>query len=215
MTTLVPIGRFALSESERRSATLSARNSDAELVERHRQGDASAFLEIVDTYSSLLYNIAFRMTGNREDALDLHQEVLLKIYRSLDRFRGQASLRTWMYRITVNAARNRARWWSRVKRGTTYSLDAAEENRQPPSERVADPRPDPEGRAYGAEIRVRVQQGLDQLPVGQRVAVILRDIEGLEYREIAATLGISLGTVKSRLARGREALRRQLADLLE
>ena len=204
-----------MSESERHSATLSSRDSDAELVARHRQGDASAFLEIVDTYSSLLYNIAFRMTGNREDALDLHQEVLLKIYRSLDRFRGQASLRTWMYRITVNAARNRARWWSRVKRGTTYSLDAAEENRQPPSERVADPQPDPEGRAYGAEIRVRVQQGLDQLPVGQRVAVILRDIEGLEYREIASTLGISLGTVKSRLARGREALRRQLADLLE
>jgi RNA polymerase sigma-70 factor (ECF subfamily) len=140
---------------------------------------------------------------------------LLKIYRSLDRFRGQASLRTWMYRITLNAARNRARWWSRVKRGTTYSLDAAEEDRQPPSERVADPQPDPEDRAYGAEIRVRVQQGLDKLPVGQRVVVVLRDVEGLEYREIASTLGISLGTVKSRLARGREALRRQLADLLE
>jgi RNA polymerase sigma-70 factor (ECF subfamily) len=207
--------RFALSESEVGSATLSARTGDAELVERHRQGDPSAFLEIVDTYSNLLYNVAFRMTGNREDALDLYQEVLLKVYRSLDRFRGQSSLRTWMYRITVNAARNRARWWSRVKRGTTYSLDAAQEDRQPPSERVADPQPSPEGRAYGSEIRVRVQQGLDQLPVAQRVVVVLRDVEGLEYREIASTLGISLGTVKSRLARGREALRRQLADLLE
>lgn len=204
-----------MSESEGSSVALSPRSGDLELVERHRKGDPSAFLEIVDAYSNLLFNVAFRLTGNREDALDLHQEVLMKVHRSLGRFRGQASLRTWMYRITVNAARNRARWWSRVKRGPAYSLDAAEDDRQPPSERLADPSPDPEGRAYGGEIRVRVQQGLDRLPVGQRVVVVLRDVEGMEYREIASTLGISLGTVKSRLARGREALRRQLADLVE
>jgi RNA polymerase sigma-70 factor (ECF subfamily) len=204
-----------LSEGESSSASLPAVAGDLELVERHRKGDPSAFLELVETYSNLLYNVAFRLTGNREDALDLQQEVLLKVYRSLGRFRGQASLRTWLYRITVNAARNRARWWNRVKRGTAYSLDTAEEDRQPPSERVADPRPGPEGQAYGSEIKARVQEGLGHLPPAQRAVVVLRDIEGLEYREIASTLEISLGTVKSRLARGREALRRQLADLLE
>ena len=205
----------ASSESEGNSVPPPARAGDLELVERHRKGDPSAFVEIVDFYSNLLYNIAFRMTGNREDALDLYQEVLLKVHHSLGTFRGQASLRTWMYRITVNSARNRARWWSQVKRGKTYSLDEAEEDRQPHSERIADPSPSPEGRAYASEIRVRVQQGLDRLPLEQRVVVVLRDVEGLEYREIVSTLGILLGTVKSRLGRGRAALRRQLADLVQ
>lgn len=207
--------RTASSESDGSSVPPHTRTTDLELVERHRKGDPSAFLEIVDSYSNLLCNVAFRLTGNREDALDLYQEVLLKVHHSLGSFRGQASLRSWMYRITVNAARNRVRWWSQKKRGTTYSLDEAEEDHQAHSERVADPSPSPEGRAYASEIRARVQQGLDRLPLEQRVAVVLRDVEGLEYREIASTLGIFLGTVKSRLGRGRAALRRQLADLVE
>ena len=173
-------GRAASSESEGGCVPLDARAADLELVERHRKGDPSAFLEIVDSYSNLLCNVAFRLTGNREDALDLYQEVLLKVHHSLGSFRGQASLRSWLYRITVNAARNRVRWWSQKKRGTTYSLDEAEEDRQPHSERVADPNPSPEDRAYGSEIRLRVQQGLDRLTVGQRVVVVLRDVEGLE-----------------------------------
>ncbi len=207
--------RAASSERVGNSVPLRARAGDRELVERQRKGDPSAFVEIVDTYSNLLYNGAFRMTGNREDALDLYQEVLLKVHRSLGRFRGEASLRTWMYRILVNTVRNRTRWWSQGKRGTTYSLDEADENRQPHSERVADPSPSPEDRTYGGEIRVRVQQGLDLLTEGQRVVVVLRDVEGFEYREIASILEISLGTVKSRLGRARAALRLELADLVE
>jgi RNA polymerase sigma-70 factor (ECF subfamily) len=184
-------------------------------VERHRKGDPSAFVEFVDAHSNLLYNVAFRMTGNRADALDLCQEALLKMHRSLGRFRGQSSLRTWIYRIIVNTAHNQARWWNQAKRGTPDSLDAAEEDRPPLSGRVADPSPTPEDRAYGSEIGVRVQQGLDRLTVRQRAVVVLRDVEGLGYEEIASTLGISRGTVKSRLWRGREALRRELADLVE
>lgn len=199
-----------------RDGTLTVGASDLELVERHRRGDPSAFESIVQQYTNLIYTLSFRLTGNREDAQDLHQEVLLKVFRSLARFRGQASLRTWIYRITVNAARNRARWWSRAKRGTAQSLDASyDDDGSPPSERIADTAPGPDGRAYGKEIQARVQEGLDQLPVNQRTVVVLRDIEGLDYREIAAALEISLGTVKSRLARGRDALRSQLADLLE
>lgn len=188
---------------------------DRQILERHRRGDATAFEAIVAAYSAPLYNLVFRLLGNREDALDLHQEVLLKAYRSLDRFRGDAALRTWLYRIAVNAAKNRARFWGRSKRGPAVSLDATPEVGRPAAERVADPRPGPHGETYGREIQARVQQGLERLPLNQRVVVVLRDVEGMEYREIARALRISLGTVKSRLARGREALRRDLSDLLE
>jgi RNA polymerase sigma-70 factor (ECF subfamily) len=194
---------------------LLAPQEDLELAERHRKGDPSAFVEFVDTYSSLIHNVAFRMTGNREDALDLCQDVLLKVYASLGGYRGRASLCSWTYRITMNAARNHVRWWTRAKRGKTYSLDEAEEERQPLSERVISPGPSSEARVYASEIGARIQQALNTLPVGQRAAVVLRDVQGLDYYEIASTLGISLGTVKSRLARGREALRRELADLME
>jgi len=189
--------------------------ADRELLERHRRGDASAFGAIAERYSAPLYNLAFRLLGNREDALDLHQEVLLKAYRSLHRFRGDAALRTWFYRIAVNTAKNRARFWSRGKRGPTLSLDATAEPGRAMIDRISDPRPSPEGAAYGQEIQVRVQRGLDRLPLNQRMVVVLRDVEGLDYREVADALGISLGTVKSRLARGRNSLRRDLADLLE
>ena len=190
-------------------------SDDADLVERHRRGDPSAFDDLIAAYGSSLFTLAFRLAGNREDADDLYQEVLLKAYRALERFRGEASLRTWLFRIAVNAAKNRARWWSRVKRGHAVSLDAAEENGRAPSELIPDPRPGPEGSTYGHEIHARVQHELGRLSWGQRAVVVLRDVDGMEYREIADTLGISLGTVKSRLARGREALRQALADLLE
>jgi RNA polymerase sigma-70 factor (ECF subfamily) len=187
---------------------------DRNILERHRRGDATAFEALVGAYSEPLFNLAFRLLGNREDALDLQQEVLLKAYRSLGRFRGDAALRTWLYRIAVNAAKNRARFWSRVKRGPAVSLDAADAGGRPAADRISDPRPGPEGEVYGHEIQARVQRGLDRLPLSQRLVVVLRDVEGMEYREIADALGISLGTVKSRLARGRETLRRDLTDLL-
>jgi len=189
--------------------------ADGELLERHRRGDPAAFGALAARYAAPLYNLAFRLLGNREDALDLHQEVLLKAYRSIHRFRGDSALRTWFYRIAVNTAKNRARFWSRGKRGPTLSLDAATDPGRALIDRIADPRPSPEGAAYGHEIQARVQQGLDRLPLNQRTVVVLRDVEGLDYREVAALLGISLGTVKSRLARGRDSLRRDLADLLE
>ncbi|MGD8377433.1 MAG: sigma-70 family RNA polymerase sigma factor [Acidobacteriota bacterium] len=188
--------------------------SDAELVARHRRGEPGAFEDLVRTHGSSLFTLAFRLAGNREDAEDLYQEVLLKAHRSLGRFRGEASLRTWLFRIAVNASKNRARWWNRAKRGHAVSMDAVEEGGSALSERVSDPRPGPDGSVYGREIHVRVQRELHRLPWAQRAVVVLRDVDGMEYREIARTLGISLGTVKSRLARGRESLRTALADLL-
>lgn len=203
-----------MEESERATGPASGL-AERELVERHRRGDRTAFDAIVAAYAGPLFTLAFRLAGNREDAQDLYQEVLIKVYRSLGRFRGDASLRTWIFRIAVNTSKNRARFWSRVKRGPATSLDAAEEDRLPPSERLPDPRPGPEGVTFGQEVQARVQRELDRLPWGQRTVIVLRDVEGMEYREIARTLAISLGTVKSRLARGRDALRRALADLME
>jgi RNA polymerase sigma-70 factor (ECF subfamily) len=188
---------------------------EARLVERHRGGDPAAFEDLVAAYGSSLYTLAFRLVGSHEEAEDLYQDVLWKVCRALGRFRGEASLRTWIFRIAVNAARNRARWWSRVKRGHAVSLDAFEEDSRAPSDRFPDSRPGPEASAYGHEIQARMHRELQRLPWSQRVVVVLRDVDGMEYREIAGTLGISLGTVKSRLARGREALRRALVDLLE
>lgn len=202
-------------EDREAGAAPTAAPAERSLVERHRRGDPAAFEAIVEAYSGPLFTLSFRLAGNREDAQDLYQEVLIKVHRSLGRFRGEASLRTWIFRIAVNAAKNRARFWSRVKRGPALSLDAAEEEGRPPSERLPDRRPGPEGTTYGHEIQARVQRELQRLPWGQRAVVVLRDVDGMEYREIARTLDISLGTVKSRLARGRDALRRQLADLVE
>ncbi len=215
MDPVTPTGRTALDNSKPGAAPPASATAAADLIERHRRGDPSAFEAIVEAYSTPLFTMVYRMAGNREDALDLYQEVLLKVHRSLDRFRGEASLRTWIFRIAVNAAKNRTRWWGRLKRGRPVSLEAVDAEDRPAAERVQDPRPGPEGLAYGVEIQARVQQELDRLPLGQRAVLILRDIDGMEYQEIARTMGISLGTVKSRLARGRNALRHALTDLVE
>jgi RNA polymerase sigma-70 factor (ECF subfamily) len=215
MAPVTSVGRTGLENSELGSAPRATDTETIELIDRHRRGDPTAFEAIVTAYSSSLFTMAFRMMGNREDAEDLHQEVLLKVHSALGKFRGESSLRTWIFRIAVNAARNRVRWWNRLKRGHPISLDAVDADARPYADRIADPKPGPEGTTYGSEIQERVQQELDQLPWNQRMVVVLRDIDGMEYREIARTLEISLGTVKSRLARGRDALRHALADLLE
>ena len=214
MAPVTGTGRTALEESHPGAASPTG-GTEADLIARHRRGDPSAFEAIVEAYSTSLFTLAFRMAGNREDALDLYQEVLLKVHQSLGKFRGEASLRTWMFRIAVNAAKNRTRFWHRLKRGRPISLDAVEPEDRPAAERVPDPRPGPEGLTYGQEIQIRVQQELSRLPLNQRAVLVLRDIDGMEYQEIAQTLEISLGTVKSRLARGRDALRRALTDLIE
>lgn len=177
---------------------------------------AECFDEIFQRYQSMVFNLAFRVLGDREEALDVTQEVFLSIYRKLHRFRGEASLKTWIYRIAINRASNRCRWWSRLRRRGTISLDEHlnKDDDRTFSESLHASGETPEQALLMREMRWEIERSLLRLPVQQRVAVIMRDVEGLSYEEIADLLKVSLGTVKSRIARGREELKRRLNGTL-
>jgi RNA polymerase sigma-70 factor (ECF subfamily) len=180
-----------------------ARVADAErdLVARHAAGDGSAFDELYARFSGMVYQLALRMSGGREEALDVAQEVFLRIHRHLAGFRGGSTLKTWIYRITVNQCRSAG---SR-HRPAAVSID---DDDQGPT--VVDPSAGPEDLASRAEFFGRVERALTTLAPEYREALVLRDIEELSYEEISAVMGVPLGTVRSRIARGRERLRIQL-----
>jgi RNA polymerase sigma-70 factor (ECF subfamily) len=137
--------------------------------------------------------------------------VFLRVFRTIHTFRGQSALRTWIYRIVINQARNRQRWWRRRHRSQQVSLDEHIRDHGDPPERSHDGSPD---RVLGQKVLAdRIRTALDELPFDQRTALVLREIDGLSYDEIGFSLGIAVGTVKSRLARAREALRAELRDV--
>jgi RNA polymerase sigma-70 factor (ECF subfamily) len=153
----------------------------------------------------MVYQLALHLLGDRQEALDVSQEVFLRVFRTLSQFRGQSTLRTWIYRIVVNQASNRQRWWRRRRRAQQVNLD---EHTQTHGE-LADVRTfaQPDRLLQQHEVSDRVWTALDRLPFDHRAAIVLREIDGLSYEEIASTLGVAVGTVKSRLARAREHLR--------
>lgn len=180
------------------------------LVERCAAGDEIACALLVDEHQRMVYQLALHLLGDHNEALDLSQEVFLSVFRTIDRFRGQSALRTWIFRIVVNQARNRQRWWRRRRRSDQVSLDEfiASHGDLPAARDQATP-----DRVLGQkELAARIQSALDRLPFEQRSAIVLREIDGLSYDEIAFSLGIAIGTVRSRLAQAREALRAQLRD---
>lgn len=193
-------------------ATNRVRATDKDLVERLQAGEREAFEELVHDYQADVYGLLYHLLGDREEARDATQETFLKIYCHIGRFRGECELRTWIYRIAVNEAANHLRWWRRRRRDRTVSLDGDEEDGtgHPLRESLADRRATPEQQLIENEQRYCVQQALYQIKPEFRMALVLRDIEGCSYEEIADMLGISLGTVKSRIARGREMLRQQV-----
>ena len=190
--------------------------AEAQFIERLRAGEAAAFNRLVEDRSGEVYALLYRLTEDPEEARDLAQETFLRAFQSIARFRGEADLRTWLYRIAINQARNRWRWWRRRRRSETVSLDASDgEGGLPLGLRLCDSKQvDPEQAALLRERETKLRKALRSLGSSYREAVILRDIEGLSYEEIAATLEISVGTVKSRLARGRLELRRKLESSL-
>ena len=193
--------------------TAEARPSpEAQFIERLRAGDAAAFDHLVNERTPDIYALLYRLTEDAEEARDLTQETFLQAFRSIAHFRGEADLRTWLYRIAVNQARNRWRWWRRRRRNVTVSLDAADEkHEQPLATRLVDEHAeDPEARALAHEREKILLAAVRTLARPFREAVVLRDVEGLSYEEVAAALEISIGTVKSRLSRGRTELRRKL-----
>jgi RNA polymerase sigma-70 factor (ECF subfamily) len=189
--------------------------AEAEFIERLKRGEAAAFEQLVAERSGEIYGLLYRLTENGEEARDLTQETFLRAFQSIDRFRGEADLRTWIYRIAINQARNRWRWWRRRRRDSTVSLDATHgQSDQTLLSTLAESSENPEQQTLAHEREVVLREALQKIGRAYRETVILRDIEGFAYEEIATTLGINVGTVKSRLARGRQELRLKLEGSL-
>jgi RNA polymerase sigma-70 factor, ECF subfamily len=182
-----------------------ATSVDWALVQQCAGGDEVACTRLVTDHQRMVYQLALHLLGEPQEALDLSQEVFLRVFRTLHQFRGQSTLKTWIYRIVVNQASNRQRWWRRRHRAQQVALDdpmanhleLAESRNFAMPDRVLDER----------EVAGRVWKALDALPFDQRTVVVLREIDGLSYDEIATSLGVAVGTVKSRLARARGGLR--------
>jgi RNA polymerase sigma-70 factor, ECF subfamily len=183
---------------------------DAVLVRRCVSGDDDACATLVADHQRMVFQLALHLLGDYEEARDLSQDVFFQVFRMIGRFRCQSALRTWIYRIVINQARNRQRWWRRRHRSEQVSLDAHLE--QHGDRALADSAAGPDGLLKRKETASEVWLALDRLPFDQRTAVVLREIDGLSYEEIAFSLGVAVGTVKSRLTRGREALRVRLRE---
>ncbi len=194
-------------------------NEDAALVAELQAGSEQAFAQLIDRYHQPLYSLIARSLQDPADASDITQEVFIKVFRSIGSFHGEASLRTWLYRIALREASNQRRWWSRHKR-QEIALDApgyagcdaeGEGDSLSIGSALADGGCSPYEYAAQAEVRERVEAALRQVPAAFRTVVVLREIEGFAYEEIAEILQVNLGTVKSRLTRGRAVLRSLLA----
>lgn len=191
--------------------------AEEEFIEKLKQGDARAFDVFVQRYTPDIYGLLLRLTEDPEEAGDLLQETFLRAFKAIRKFRGEAELKTWLFRIAVNQSKNRFRWWKRRMREKTVSLDApvSASNDAPLSETVSANFASPEEDALQNERQRFLLEALKELPEIYREAVVLCDIEGLSYEEISIVLEINLGTVKSRIARGREELRRKAERFLE
>ena len=182
---------------------------EAALVRRCAAGEEAAYAELVAEHQRMVVQLAMNLLGDRDEALDLSQEVFLKVFRTIQRFRGHSSLRTWIYRIAVNQARNRHRFWRRRHRADQVSLDA---HLAAHGEFLSSGQLWPDRLLAQKELAERLQLALERLPFDQRTAIVLREIDGLSYDEIAYSLGVAVGTVKSRLTRARQALRLELRE---
>lgn len=194
---------------ETQSIALRLNDADSELLGRLRQKCSEAFDELIDTYQGPVFGFVYRLLEDPSEAPDVTQEVFLKVYRKLDEFRGECTLKTWIYRIAIHEASNRRRWFSRHRRHEK-PMEGPCEDGASQWENVVDRRDTPYEALHRREQMELIAQTLRSVDERLRVAVVLRDIEGLSYNEIAETLQISLGTVKSRILRGREALKTRL-----
>ena len=183
---------------------------ETSVIERCVAGDEAACADLVSTHQRMVYTLALHLLRDRDEALDLSQEVFLRVFRTLPQFRGQSALRTWIYRIVINQARNRQRWWTRRQRSAQVSLDAHLEKFGEP-ESTGEILPD--RMLASKETASLIWAALEKLPFEQRTALVLREIDGLRYDEIAYSLDVAVGTVKSRLTRARYALRAELLGL--
>ncbi|MHC4548973.1 MAG: RNA polymerase sigma factor [Planctomycetota bacterium] len=190
--------------------------ADAELIAQARAGDRAAFDELIVRHQDRVYNMAYRILGHREDALDVSQEIFVTVFQSLERFEAKARFSTWLYRVTVNRCRDELRRRGTVKHTRPHSLDALtraddEPRRADPPARHASP---VEG-AVARETEALVADAVRELPADAREVLVLRDVEDLAYEEIAEVLAIPVGTVRSRLYRARTLLKERIRPILE
>jgi RNA polymerase sigma-70 factor (ECF subfamily) len=201
---------YGLHVEEREAAGLSL--DEAALIDRFLSGDETAFDQIVERYQDLVFNLSARLLGP-DEAHDLSQEVFLQVYQKLGGFRREASLRTWIYRVVLNRAKNRQRWWRRREREMT-AVNVEDAEREGAMDLGSVIRlgiaPLPDRILERKELREILQEALATLPFEQRTIILLKELEGLSYEEISRTLNLAIGTVKSRLARARKALRERL-----
>jgi len=188
--------------------------NEVAFVDRLQVGSDEAFETLISLYQAPIYNVAYRILGDASEASDAVQETFMKIFKGIKTFRGESGLKTWIYRIAISESLNRQRWWKRWRHHAPVSVDDTSPNGARLVD-VRDSRPTPESACAQMEMEREVQRALNGLSFEHRVAVVLRDIEGLSYEEIAETLGLSLGTVKSRLWRARSEMKTKLEPVLK
>jgi RNA polymerase sigma-70 factor (ECF subfamily) len=196
------------------AGAIGVRTEEASIIAELKAGSEDAYAWLIAQYHQPIYSLVYRILDDPADAPDTTQDVFLKVFRGINRFNGESSLKTWVYRIAVHEASNRRRWWFRHKVRET-SIEPAPERQEEQGalgicDTLADVADSPLETVLHEEVRSRVEAELKQLQEPYRTTVVLRDIEEMSYEQIAEVMNVSLGTVKSRLVRGRDALRRRL-----
>ena len=193
------------------ASALTLQSDEGALIAELRSGSEEAFAWLIARYHHPIYSLLARMVQDRSEAADLTQEVFVKVFRGVGKFHGESSLRTWIYRIALHEASNQRRWWMRHKqREVPIEQEVGDADSASPvllKEMLVDPAESPFDMAVHSENRARVEAALNQVPEPFRTTLILRDIEGFVYEEVADMQGVNLGTVKSRLVRGRASLK--------
>jgi RNA polymerase sigma-70 factor, ECF subfamily len=197
------------------ASVIGVRSQEAAIVAELKAGSEEAYAWLIGEFQQPIYGLVYRIVNDPSDAADTTQDVFLKVFRGMNHFHGESSLKTWIYRIALHEAANRRRWWFRHKAHET-SIEPADSDRAFPAEysmqaALTDHADSPFDCAVHREVQLRVDEALRKVSEPYRTTLILRDLEEMSYEEIAEVLQISLGTVKSRLTRGREALRQKLS----
>jgi RNA polymerase sigma-70 factor (ECF subfamily) len=196
------------------ASAIGARAEEAAIVADLKAGSEEAYAWLIGEFQRPVYGLVYRMVSDPADAADTTQEVFLKVFRGMNHFHGKSSLKTWIYRIALHEAANRKRWWFRHKAQET-SIEPAESDMANSDEALqnalTDRNDSPFDNVVQREVRQRVEAELRKVAEPYRTALILRDLEEMSYEEIAEILQISLGTVKSRITRGRQALKERLS----
>lgn len=207
-------GTFTLNINSSLSPEQAIALEDQRLISGLQAGEEEAYERLISRFQTPVYNLAYRLLNDAGDAGDVVQEVFLKIFKNVGSFRAESSLRTWVYRIAVNEAYNRRRWIFRHRRGET-GIDETFEDSETRERPLLDAGETPFDFTMNREAEILLEEGLMSLDPRFRTALVLREIEEMSYEDIAEVLQVSLGTVKSRILRGREALRRYLTTRLE